>query len=148
MMSGSAEELVASWQPYFRAEYDRDGRNAQRQTFDEYWHWVKVYLLVGGSGYQGWLEQGAGLLARVRDEPARARLDALQQQVGRRIAAEWSKDSACRRVYSTFLQGRPNLADWGRALQRAAGQDRGDGAAVEAALLAIQAELDRVAPAT
>jgi hypothetical protein len=144
MMSSPAESLVDSWQPYFRAEYDRDRRNAQRQSFDEYWRWVKVYLLAGGSGYPGWLEQSAGQLARVRDEPARARLDALQQQVGRRIAAEWSKDSACRRVYSTLLQGRPNLVDWGRALQRAAGQDRGDGAAIEAALLAIQAELDRI----
>src|SRR6187402_816948 len=31
--------LIESWRPYFSAEYARDQRNAQRQTFDEYWRW-------------------------------------------------------------------------------------------------------------
>ena len=144
MSSSSNKALVESWRAYFEAEYARDQRNAQKQSFDEYWQWVRTYLLVGGSGYAGWLEQRAALLAGVCDQATHAQLDALFQNIGKRVAAEWSKDSACRKVYSTFFQGRPNLADWGRALQAAARREQGDGAAIEAALLAIQADLDRV----
>lgn len=134
--------LVDSWRQYFAAAYARDRRNAARQSFDEYWRWVRTYLLEGGAGYPGWLAQSDALLARVRDPAAHARLAALMHAAGRRIAGEWAKDSACRRIYSTFLQGRPNLAEWGRALQGAAARDSGDGRAIEAAALGIAAELD------
>lgn len=134
--------LVDSWRPYFTAAYARDTRNAARQSFDEYWRWVKAYLLEGGSGYPGWVAQSAALLTNVRDAAARDRVGRLLQSAGQRIAGEWAKDSACRRIYSTFLQGRPNLMDWGRTLQRAAARDTGDGRAIEAAALGIAAELD------
>lgn len=136
------DALVESWRPYFEAEYARDQRNVARQPFGEYWRWVKTYLLDGGSGYPGWLPQSATLLAQVRDSAARARLAPLLHDTGRRIAGEWAKDSACRTIYSTFLQGRPNLMEWGRTLQRAAGRDTGDGRQIEAAALSIKAELD------
>lgn len=134
--------LVESWQPDFLAAYTHDERNARRQSFTEYWRWVKAYLLEGGAGNAGWLVQSATLLAVVRDSAARARLAPLLEATGRRIAGEWAKDSACRRIYSTFLQGRPNLVEWGRVLQRAANRDTGDGQAIEAAVRSIVAELD------
>ena len=143
MSSSPYTALVESWRADFEAEYARDQRNAQKQSFDDYWQWVKTYLLVGGSGYTGWLEQGATLTAGLRDEATRARLGALFEDTGKRVAAEWSKDSAYRKVYSTFFQGRPNLVEWGRALQAAGRRDGGDGASIEAALQAIQADLDR-----
>jgi hypothetical protein len=143
MSNPSNTDLVESWRPFFEVEYARDRRNAQKQRFDEYWQWVKTYLLVGGSGYAGWLEQRAALMAGLRDEATRACIGALFEETGKRVAAEWSKDSSCRRVYSTFFQGRPNLVEWGRALQAAERRDRGDGAAIEAALRAIQADLER-----
>jgi hypothetical protein len=134
--------LVDSWKPYFLAEYQRDERNARRQTFDEYWRWVKTFLLVGGSGYEGWLAQTAAALSKVRDDAARQRLSDHAAQSGKRIAAEWSKDSACRRIFSNPFQGRPNLLDWGRKIQRAARDDQGDGRALAAALASIEADLD------
>src|SRR5689334_11477379 len=100
MSSSTHADLVESWRPFFEAEYARDRRNAQKQSFDEYWQWVKTYLLIGGSGYAGWLNQGAALIAGLRDEATRARIGALFEETGRRVAAEWSKDSACRKVYS------------------------------------------------
>ena len=134
--------LIESWRPYFSAEYARDQRNAQRQTFDEYWRWVTSFLLVGGSGYPGWLEQTARAVEGVRDQSARQRLSEHARELGKRIAAEWSKDSACRKIYSNPFQGRPNLLDWGRAIQRAARADQGDGRALERALDSINAEID------
>ncbi|MCU0256322.1 MAG: hypothetical protein MUF60_06240, partial [Vicinamibacterales bacterium] len=69
----------------------------------------------------------------------RARVEA----VGKLIAAEWAKDSKHRRIHSTLLQGSPNLYDWGRRLQRAAGEDAGDGTAIGRAVDAIEREVDR-----
>ena len=138
--------LVESWKPYFLAAYQRDQRNARRQTFDEYWRWVTTFLLVGGSGYDGWLAQTAAALARVRDDAVKQRLSERGAQLGQRIAAEWSKDSAFRKVFSNPFQGRPNLLDWGLKIQRAARDERGDGRALEAALAGIEADLDAALP--
>ena len=138
----SPEALVESWRPDFIAAYERAQRNAQRQTFEEYWRWATSFLLVGGSGQPGWLAQTANALASVRDDAARRRLAERAAQLGKRIAAEWSKDSACRVVYSNPFQGRPNLLDWGRAIQRAARNDQGDGRALEAALGKVENDLD------
>ena len=146
-MSDSQEQadpagLVESWRPYFIAEHARDQRNAQRQSFDEYWRWVTNFLLVGGSGYPGWIEQTRRAVAGVRDLSARQRLSARALELGKRIAAEWSKDSACRKIYSNPFQGRPNLLDWGRAIQRASRGDQGDGRGLERALDGISADID------
>ncbi|HJZ48469.1 MAG TPA: hypothetical protein VKE41_14930 [Roseiflexaceae bacterium] len=134
--------LVQSWKPYFIAEYERDQRNARRQTFDEYWRWVTTFLLLGGSGYAGWLAQTATAAAAIREQATRQRLDTRALELGKRIAAEWSKDSATRKIYSNPFQGRPNLLDWGRKIQRAARDEPGDGHALEAALDGIESDLD------
>ncbi|MBK9715794.1 MAG: hypothetical protein IPO81_31595 [Kouleothrix sp.] len=136
-----AEALVDSWRPHFADEYRRDSCNQRRQTFDEYWRWVKTYLIAGGSGFNGWMDQVEELAARVEDAAARARLREMLHRLGRTIAAEWSKDSACRKMYSTPWQGRPNLMDLGRRLQRAMASDRGDGATIELAVAELEAEL-------
>src|SRR5689334_512688 len=123
------EQLVDSWKDEFRAAYQRDPRNAARQSFDEYWYWVKTFLIAGAAGYQGWLGQVAETLGTVRDSAARDRLRRRMQTLGKTIAAEWSKESRYRRIFTTFFQGVPNLQDWGLRLQRAARDDTGDGAA-------------------
>ena len=150
MTSNSSQEhadaaaLVESWRPYFSAEYARDQRNAQRQSFDEYWRWVTGFLLVGGSGYPGWLDQTTSAVAGIRDQSARQRLREHAWELGKRIAAEWSKDSACRKIYSNPFQGRPNLLDWGGKIQRAARADHGDGRALERVLDSISADMEAV----
>jgi hypothetical protein len=137
----SYQELVESWKPYFVAEYRRDASNARRQAFDEYWGWVKTFLLVGGSGYQGWLAQTSTALAGVGDAAISRQLRGRAGELGKQIAAEWSKDSAFRKIFSNPFQGRPNLLEWGRKIQRAARDERGDGRALEAALESIEREL-------
>jgi len=68
-------------------------------------------------------------------------------ELGRAIATEWAKENRSRRVYSTFLQGSPNLRDWGKQLQRAAAADAGDGDAIREALDVIERELKRAVDA-
>jgi hypothetical protein len=137
----SRAELVDAWQPYFLAEYDRDECNRRKQTPDEYWSWVKNLLLDGGSGFKGWMEQVEELAEGVKNVESRQRLRVLLYRVGRLVAAEWAKDSTCRKMFSTPWQGRPNLMELGRRLQRAAARDKGDGAAIELAVAEAEAEL-------
>jgi hypothetical protein len=137
------DTLVDSWVEEFRVAYEGDARNAARQSFDEYWGWVKAFLVKGGAGQRGWLEQGEAVLQRVTHTATAADLRARVEAVGKLIAAEWAKDSKHRRIHSTLLQGSPNLYDWGRRLQRAAGEDAGDGTAIGRAVDAIEREVDR-----
>jgi hypothetical protein len=134
------DQLVESWKEEFRAAYSRDTRNAARQTFDDYWYWVKVFFVAGGAGQPGWLDQVELALRGVRDEAARERLRERLRALGKTIGAEWSKESRYRRIHSIAFQGSPNLQDWGRRLQRAAASDTGDGAAIERALGGIERE--------
>ena len=138
----TAAAIVESWKPYFVKEYERDRRNAGAQPFDEYWRWAKTFLLAGGSGQKGWMDQVESLVSRIGDGPARQRLRETLYRLGQRIAGEWSKESAYRKVYSTPWQGRPNLIELGRRLQRASGRDRGDGVAIEAELAQLESELE------
>jgi hypothetical protein len=137
----AAAALVDSWQPLFAAEHARDDCNLRRQTLDEYWRWVKNLLLEGGSGFSGWMDQVEELASGVKEAEARERVRATLHRVGRLIAAEWAKDSACRKIYSTPWQGRPNLMELGRRFRRAVASDAGDGVAIELAATEIEAEL-------
>ena len=138
-MSASSQ-LVESWKADFRAAYEADARNAARQSFDEHWRWVTTFFISGGAGQPGWLEQVEQALRGVRDGAARERLRDRLLTLGKTIAADWSKESRYRRIHSTFLQGSPNLQEWGRRLQRATRDDTGDGAAIERAIAATEAE--------
>jgi hypothetical protein len=137
----TADALVESWKARFAAEYERDDCNKRRQTLDEYWRWVRNLLLEGGSGFKGWMAQVEDLASGVGDAEAQVRVREMLYRVGRLIAAEWSKDSACRKLFSTPWQGRPNLLELGRRFQRAMARDTGDGAAIELAAAEIEAEL-------
>lgn len=136
------DKLIDAWKDEFQAAYDRDSRNRTRQSFDEYWKWVKVFLVTGGAGQSGWLAQADELTRRVRDEAVRAGLRDRLHALGKTIGAEWSKDGRGRRIYSTALQGSPNLADWGRQLQRSAAGAGGDGSALGQAIGKIERDVE------
>jgi hypothetical protein len=135
------DELVDSWMDDFRTAHEADSRNAARQPFEDYWNWVKVFLAAGGAGQRGWLAQGEQVLRGVRDAAVAEQLRGRVRTIGKAIAGEWAKDSRRRRIHSTLLQGSPNLHDWGRQLQRAAADDRGDGTAIGGALDAIERDV-------
>lgn len=135
------EQLLESWRAEFRAAYDADPRNAALQSFDEYWRWVTTFLLTGGVAQPGWLDQVEGAVRLVSDEATSDRLRVRLHAVGKAIAAEWSKHARRRRIYSTPLQGTPNLQSWGVYLQRASAREEGDGAAIESMLLRIERDV-------
>ena len=135
------DELVDSWKQDFRDAHDSDPANASRQAFEDYWSWAKVFLVTGGAGRRGWLDQGDEVLHAVRQAARVEELRVRIRTIGKRIAAEWAKQARHRRVHSTSFQGSPNLLVWAKRLQRAAADDVGDGAAIEQALTAIEGDL-------
>jgi hypothetical protein len=136
-----SKQLLESWKTDFRATYDADERNAVKQSFDEYWNWISTFLVTGGAGQPGWLEQVDRALAKVGDRKVAARLRARFLALGKSIAADWAKQGRYRHIHSTILQGRPNLQDLGVRMQRAASKDAGDGSAIEDALLRIEEDV-------
>lgn len=135
------DHVVDSWIDEFREQYQADARNAARQPFEEYWGWVRSFLVTGGAGQRGWLQQGDDVLQKVGDAAAARALRGRVQDIGKAIAAEWAKHSRYRRIHSTMLQGSPNLFDWGQRLKRAAADETGDGASIARALDAIERDV-------
>lgn len=126
----------------FREAHAQDARHVERQPFDDYWSWVKTFLVTGGAGQRSWLAQADAIVARVRDAGAARALRDRVHALGKAIAAEWAKPARYRRIHSTFFQGSPNLQAWGRRLEQAAARDAGDGKAIREAVEAIEREVD------
>jgi hypothetical protein len=136
------ERLLEPWKDEIRAIYDADERNAAKQSFDEYWGWISTFLVTGGAGQRGWLEQVDRALEKVNDERVSAQLRGRFLALGKTIATDWAKQGRYRRIHSTILQGRPNLQDLGARMQRAASREEGDGAVIEDALARIEEDVN------
>lgn len=125
---------------FFRKAYGADAANAAKQTWEQYWGWVKAFY--EGKRFPpvaGWNAREKDLSGRLKGD-AREKVLARTGDVGARIAAEWAKDNSVRRVGTDDLQG------YGSTLERAAKSDAGDGAALLAALDSVDAELAKRAP--
>ena len=87
---------------YYEARYAADEYNQQHQSKQDYLRWVKRFY-HGWGGVQGWLSIREQILADVdpadrdymRDELAR---------LGKRIAAEWAKQSDRRTIFNKTVQ--------------------------------------------
>ncbi len=114
----------------FRAPFDRDPINAGRQTWDEYWGWIKAFY-AGNLLSKGWTDRARWLLDDVKSAAERDRLRARLNVLGREIGAEWAKDYDVRKLSSA------DLLTWGKMLEQAREDDAGDGAAFQRAIDAI-----------
>ena len=104
----------------FRPPYDRDSTNVRKQSWDQYWRWVKVFY-EGNFLSAGWTERSIGLVSDVQSAAELKKLRATINALGREISAEWSKD---------YAVGKVNTADllaWGQMLQKAKAKDNGSG---------------------
>ncbi len=116
----------------FRPLYDRDTTNRQKQTWEQYWSWVKVFY-EGNLISAGWTERSKGLVAVVSSDSEQKKLRSTINAVGREIGAEWSKDYAVRKVSSA------DLLTWGKLLEKARAKDNGSGGELRRAIESIRA---------
>jgi hypothetical protein len=133
--SPTAKEWYAPKEADFRPEYDRDSANRARESWQEYWSWVTQFY-EGNFLSTGWTVQSKGLLEVVKSEQTRDELRATLNDVGRRVAAEWSKDNGLRKIDTA------NLRTFGRRLQEAKEHDDGSGRSIRTTLDALRSEVE------
>jgi hypothetical protein len=120
----------------FRPSYDPDTANRKKQTWDQYWSWVKVFY-EGKFLFQGWTSRAQWLLDGVKSRPEQQRLRAKLNAIGTNIAREWAKDSDVSKVNTADLRA------WGKVMEKARADDDGRGTEIERALEAIRIESSR-----
>jgi hypothetical protein len=121
---------------HFRPSYDQDAANRAKQSWDQYWKWVKVYY-DGNILSQGWTARSKGLAADVKAPSGQRLLRAMLNAVGKEIALEWAKDNDIRKISSA------DLMTWAKALESAKAKDDGSGGALHRVIEEIRAECRR-----
>ncbi len=121
---------------HFRPSYDRDEPNRSKQSWDQYWKWVKVFY-EGNFLSQGWTARSKGLATEVKSPSGQKKLRAMLNAVGKEIALEWAKDSDIRKVNTA------ELLTWGKTLENAKAKDDGTGGAFHHVIDEIRAECRR-----
>jgi hypothetical protein len=131
----SATEWYSPREADFRPEYDRDAANQARESWGEYWSWVQTFY-QGNFLSPGWTSQGTATLRGVRSEKTRDELRSDLNELGRRVAAEWSKDNGVRKIDTAALRA------LGGRITKASQRDDGSGQAIQEELKAIRGEVD------
>ncbi len=121
---------------HFRPGYDQDATNRAKQTWDQYWSWVKAFY-EGNLISDGWTARSKGLVADVKPASEQKKLRAMLNAAGKEIAVEWAKDYNVRKVNSA------DLLKWGKTLEKAKAKDDGSGAELRRVIDAIRDEYKR-----
>jgi hypothetical protein len=108
----------------FKAAYQGDSANMAKQSWSEYWGWIKSFY-AGNFLDSGWTKRCQGVLRNIPDERKRTELRAKLNAIGKSIAAEWAKVNTGRKVDNSKLLG------WGTRLQEAMKRDDGAGAVIQ-----------------
>lgn len=145
-----------SWQSSFHAVWQADSCASVYQSWKKYWGKVHTFYF-GERDYAGWFSDSQKILTHVTDPTANAAVAAQLTTLGRRVGGEWAKDDSCRKVRTrdTWMErategAKPSLVGWQNQLDKAAAADTGNGASIENAVKAINAQLDTIgiAPVT
>ena len=115
-----ANEFSGPSQKEYREEYDRDGTNQKKQTWDQYWGWVKSFH-EGTFFVSGWTDRAKELVDGVKPGPERKKLVKEIKEFGKDLCKEWAKDSSVCKV------GTADLTRWGKMVEKAKKADAGDG---------------------
>ncbi len=115
----------------FRPLYDQDTANVEKQTWEQYWSWVKVFY-EGNLISAGWTDRSKGLVTVVKLELEQKKLRSIINELGKEIGAEWSKDGTVRKVSSA------DLLAWGKMLEKAKAKDDGSGSELQRAIASIR----------
>jgi len=128
-----ATEFDGPSQKDYREEYDRDAINQQKQTWAQYWSWVKSFH-EGSFFVSGWTDRAKEMVVGIKPGPERKKLVKDISDFGRDICKEWAKDSSVCKVGTT------DLTRWGKAVEEAKKADIGDGEELTKAIASIREE--------
>jgi hypothetical protein len=131
-----AAEFSGPSQKEYREEYDRDATNQKKQTWDQYWGWVKSFH-EGTFFVSGWTDRAKGLVDGVKPGPDRKKLVKEVKAFGKDLCKEWAKDSSVCKV------GTADLTRWGKMVEQAKKDDAGDGEALGRTIAEIRKEYQK-----
>lgn len=141
--SPSADPLEAR----FRNVWASDTCVQQRgQSWEKYRGWIVRFY----SGPNGWTATSTSIGAKITDAAVRAQNASVLSALGTRVAGEWAKDNACRKIRTTTglfnadERGKPALSTWRDVLLSAAAADSGDGTRIRTAVAQIARQVDAV----
>ncbi len=117
----------------YRPEYDRDIENQKKQTWEQYWGWVKSFH-EGSFFVSGWTDRAKDLVGGVKPGPQRKKLIKEANAFGNDICKEWSKDSSVCKVATA------DLTRWGKIIEKAKKADAGNGEELGRAIASIREE--------
>ena len=127
------KEIEAPSQKDYREEYDRDATNQKKQTWSQYWGWVKSFH-EGTFFVSGWTDRAKDLVVGVKAGPDRKKLAKELNEFGKDLCKEWAKDSSVCKV------GTAELTRWGKMVETAKKADAGDGEELAKAISTIREE--------
>jgi hypothetical protein len=131
-----AKEFDSPSPKEYRVEYERDAANQKKQTWDQYWGWVKSFH-EGTFFVSGWTERAKTMLDGVKPGPNRKKLVKEINAFGQDICKEWAKDSSVCKV------GTADLTRWGKVIEKAKKIDEGNGNELARAVAAIREEFNK-----
>ncbi len=128
-----AIEIDAPSEKAYREEYNRDADNKKKQTWDQYWGWVKSFH-EGSFFVSGWTDRAKELVDGVKAGPERKKLVKEVNEFGKDLCKEWAKDASVCKV------GTADLTRWGKLVEKAKKADAGDGEELARAIASIREE--------
>jgi hypothetical protein len=131
-----SEEWYSPLPEDFRPEYTQDTANQRKQTWDQYWGWVKSFY-KGTFFVPGWTDRAKGATNVVAAGPARRKVIKEVTDFGKEICKEWAKDASVCKI------GSSDLIRWGKAVEKAKAKDDGSGEELRHAIAAIKAEYQK-----
>jgi hypothetical protein len=139
-----------SWKDSFHVVWQSDQCESEWQSWNKYWGQVHAFYF-GTRGYAGWFANSQKLLTRVTDPTANVAVAVQLTSLGRRVGGEWAKQDDCRKVRTadSWMErategNKPALLTWQSQLDKAAATDSGNGESIEAAIKAINTQLDTI----
>jgi hypothetical protein len=120
----------------FRPEYNDDTANQQKQTWNQYWGWVKTFY-DGRFFCAGWTDRAKGVTSVVTSGPKRRKIIREITIFGKDICKEWAKDPSVGKI------GTADLIRWGKVVEKAKAEDDGSGTKLGRAVAAIKAEYQK-----
>jgi hypothetical protein len=131
-----ATEFDAPSQKDYREEYDRDATNQKKQTWEQYWGWVKSFH-EGTFFVSGWTDRAKVLVDGVKPGPERKKIVKEIREFGKDLCKEWAKDSSVCKITTS------DLRRWGKMVEKAKQADAGDGEALGRAIAEIRKEYEK-----
>lgn len=118
----------------FKPAYHGDPINLAKQSWSEYWGWVKSFY-AGNFLDSGWTKRCKSVLGNIASEKKRTQLRLKLNTIGRAIAAEWAKTREPRKIDTKML------INWGARLKEATNKDNGEGDAIQKEIELIAKEV-------